>query len=148
MRALQGCALFGLSLCLLALFACQAPRWPLDSPLTSSFGVRWLGGPDLHRGVDLATPVGTPVRPILSGEVRFAGSMRGYGRVIWIDHRGGVLSIYGHLSEIAVQTGEEVSQRTVIGRTGQSGISTGPHLHLEIWRWGREVDPVAFLGGR
>ncbi len=130
------------------LSACQAPRWPLEGPLTEGFGARWYGGPDLHRGVDVSAPVGTPVRPILSGRVRFAGSMRGYGNVIWIDHRGDVMSIYGHLSQIAVQVGQEVSQSTVIGRTGQSGMVTGPHLHLEVWRWGREVDPVAFLGGR
>ncbi len=131
-----------------SLFACQAPRWPLDSPVTSSFGLRWHGGPDLHRGVDLAAPVGTPVRPILPGRIRFAGSMRGYGNVIWIDHRGGAISVYGHLSQIAIRAGQEVGQGTVIGRTGQSGEVTGPHLHLEVWRWGREVDPVAFMGGR
>ncbi|MDE2806675.1 MAG: M23 family metallopeptidase [Gemmatimonadota bacterium] len=134
---------------LLALFAisCQTPQWPVEGRLSSPYGMRMEGvRGDLHRGVDIAAPHGTPVRPVLSGRVRFAGTMSGYGQVIWIDHPDDVITVYAHLSEISVQAGQEVSKGTVIGLTGQSGNARGPHLHLEIWRWGREVDPVAMLG--
>ena len=126
---------------------CQTPQWPVDGPIRSAFGVRGGGVlGDMHRGVDIAVPVGTPVHPILDGRVRFAGTMSGYGRVIWIDHADDALSVYAHLSEISVKAGQEVRKATVIGRSGQSGDASGPHLHLEIWRWGREVDPVRILG--
>lgn len=131
----------------LVLISCQTPQWPVEGPLSSVYGVRMegvVGG--LHRGVDIAAPRGTPVRPVLSGRVRFAGAMSGYGQVIWIDHPDDVITVYAHLSEISVEAGREVSKATVIGLTGQSGNARGPHLHLEIWRWGREVDPVAMLG--
>lgn len=128
------------------LTGCQTPQWPVSGGLTSPFGVRSQGGADLHRGVDLAADVGTPVRPILSGRVRFTGTMDGYGNVIWIDHGPDLLSVYAHLSEIDVEPLQEVSKSTVIGKTGSSGRVTGPHLHFEVWRWGREVDPVQFMG--
>ena len=134
-------------LCLIALQGCQTPQWPVKGAIRSPFGLRGdgaLGG--LHRGIDLAAAVGTPVRPVLGGRVRSAGTVRGYGRVIWIEHGKDVLSVYAHLSEIAVREGQEVSKSTVIGRTGQSGNARGPHLHFEFWRWGREVDPVRVLG--
>ena len=130
----------------LSLLGCQTPQWPVQGPLRSPFGVRSQGGAELHRGVDLAADVGTPVRPILDGRVRFTGTMDGYGNVIWIDHGPDLLSVYAHLSEIAVEPLQQVSKSTVIGRTGASGNATGPHLHLEVWRWGREVDPVQFMG--
>ncbi len=128
---------------------CASPQWPVEGPVRSPYGLRMMGGvlPDLHRGVDIAAAVGTPVRPLLAGRVRFAGTMRGYGQVVWIDHSDALLSLYAHLSEIAVTEGQEVSKATVVGKTGQSGNVTGPHLHLEVWRWGREVDPVQLLGG-
>jgi len=115
--------------------------------MRAPFGVRGGGiFGDTHRGIDLAADIGTPVRPVLSGRVRSAGTMRGYGKVIWIDHGNDALSVYAHLSEISVREGQHVTKATVIGRTGQSGNATGPHLHFEFWRWGREVDPVKVLG--
>jgi murein DD-endopeptidase MepM/ murein hydrolase activator NlpD len=82
------------------------------------------------------------------GRVRFAGVMRGFGNVIWIDHRAGLLSVYAHLSEIGVRQGDRVDSGAVIGRSGASGSVTAPHLHFEVWRWGRPVDPIPILGGR
>ncbi len=117
--------------------------------MTSPFGLRLLGfRPGIHRGVDIAVPSGTEVHAMASGRIRFAGTMRGYGKVVWIDHGGAVLSVYAHLSEIQVQTGEEVRGGEPIGLSGNSGDSQAPHLHFEIWRWGRQVDPVPLLGGR
>lgn len=127
--------------------ACQLPQWPVQGRLSSSFGVRMEGSlPGLHRGADIAVPIGTPVRPILDGRVRFAGTMSGYGQVIWVDHGDEMITIYAHLSELLVEDGQSVTKETVIGLSGQSGTATGPHLHLEIWRWGREVDPIALMG--
>lgn len=139
-----------LILCVLASVAtlgCQTPQWPLNGPIRSPFGIR-SGGivGELHRGVDIGVPSGSRVRPILDGQVRFAGMMDGYGNVVWIDHSADLLSLYAHLSRITVQPGEEITKATVIGLSGATGTASGPHLHLEVWRWGREVDPVYFLG--
>jgi murein DD-endopeptidase MepM/ murein hydrolase activator NlpD len=103
--------------------------------------------PDLHRGVDLDVPSGTPVRAMAEARVRFAGVMSGFGNVVWLDHGGGTLSVYAHLSTIQAREGERVRGGQVIGLSGASGNATGPHLHFEVWRWGREVDPVPLLGG-
>jgi len=81
------------------------------------------------------------------GQVRFAGIQRGYGNVVWVDHGGAVLTVYAHLSALRVQTGETLGSGAVLGLSGASGDVTGPHLHFEVWRWGREVDPVPLLGG-
>lgn len=134
------------SLVALSFLGCQTPQWPVQGSLRSPFGIRSQGGADLHRGVDLEADVGTPVRPILDGRVRFTGTMEGYGNVIWVDHSAELLSVYAHLSEIEVEPLQQVSKSTVIGKTGASGNVSGPHLHLEVWRWGREVDPVQFMG--
>lgn len=127
---------------------CAIPRWPVQAPITSPFGVRLRGIlPGIHRGVDLSVPTGTPVRCMAPGRVRFAGVQRGFGNVVWVDHGGQVLSVYAHLSTIHVTAGEAVDGGQVLGLSGSSGDATAPHLHFEIWRWGREVDPVPLLGG-
>jgi murein DD-endopeptidase MepM/ murein hydrolase activator NlpD len=132
----------------LAFAGCMLPRWPVEGPITSAYGLRFRGiMPGLHRGVDIRVPDGTEIRAMSRGRVRFAGTMGGYGNVVWLDHPGGVITVYGHLSTIRVRTGEPVRGRQVIGLSGRSGNVTGPHLHFEIWRHGREVDPVPFLGG-
>ncbi len=133
---------------LLGSSGCVVPRWPVAGPMSSAFGVRWRGWlPEVHRGVDIAVPDGTPVVTMAPGTVRFAGTMRGYGTVVWMDHGGDVLSVYAHLSEALVATGDRVGAGALIGRSGRSGDVTGPHLHFEVWRWGRQADPVLLLGG-
>lgn len=133
---------------LLVTAGCAIPRWPVEAPVTSAWGLRFRGlRPDIHKGVDLAAPMGTEVRTMAPGRVRFAGTMAGYGQVVWVDHGGSVLSVYAHLSRILVGTGQAVGAGTVLGLSGASGDATGPHLHFEIWRWGRQQDPVALLGG-
>lgn len=129
------------------LAGCGLPRWPVDAPLTSPFGLRFLGlDPDIHKGVDLAAPLGTPVTAIKSGTVEFAGEMRGYGLVVILRHGANVRSVYAHLSRISVAKGDRVDGRQVIAHSGQSGNASGPHLHFEIHRWGHEEDPVSLLG--
>jgi murein DD-endopeptidase MepM/ murein hydrolase activator NlpD len=82
------------------------------------------------------------------GSVRFAGWMEGYGNVVWVDHAGGVLSVYAHLSTIDVSAGAPLGRGEVLGLSGSTGNVTGPHLHFEVWKQGRPVDPVQFLGKR
>ena len=131
------------------LSGCYLPRWPVDAPLTSGFGLRFIEmRPDIHRGVDLGVPTGTRVWAMAGGTVRFAGTMSGFGNVVWIDHANGLLSIYAHLSTIRVEAGTRVRAGDTIGASGESGVVTAPHLHFEVWRWGNPVDPIAVLGGR
>jgi len=117
--------------------------------MTSAFGLRFRGlRPEVHRGVDLSVPEGTEVRAMAPGRVRFAGFQRGYGNVVWLDHGGEVITVYAHLSTLLVRTGEKVEGHAVVGLSGSTGDARGAHLHFEVWRWGREVDPVPLLGGR
>jgi murein DD-endopeptidase MepM/ murein hydrolase activator NlpD len=134
---------------LLAASACGIPRWPVDGTLSSDFGLRTLGlRPEVHRGVDFNVPTGTEVRAMSDARVRFAGVMRGFGNVIWLDHGGSVLSVYAHLSEIRVREGQYVRGGQVIALSGATGDVTAPNLHFEVWRWGYQVDPVPLMGGK
>jgi len=83
-----------------------------------------------------------------AGNVRFAGAMRGFGNVVWIDHGGAVLTVYAHLSAITVTAGQDVEGGDLVGLSGATGDVTAPHLHFEVWQGGRPVDPVPLLGGR
>lgn len=134
---------------LLASLACGVPTWPVDAPMTSDFGLRFRGmTPDIHRGVDLRVPTGTEIHAMAQGSVRFAGTMSGFGNVVWLDHGGSILTVYAHLSTIRVGQGQRVRRGEVLGLSGQTGDATAPHLHFEVWRGGHEVDPVPLLGGR
>lgn len=138
-----------LALASLALLAgCSVPRWPVDGTLTSPFGLRRNTGLDfgIHRGVDISVPTGTPVRAMAPGRVEFAGTMRGYGRVVILDHGGGIRTVYAHLSEIRTGAGQELHRRAIIGLSGASGTASAPHLHFEIRRGGNPEDPVFLLG--
>jgi murein DD-endopeptidase MepM/ murein hydrolase activator NlpD len=110
--------------------------------------VRFLGWrPDVHRGVDVAVPVGTPVKAMKNGDVAFAGEMSGYGLVVILQHGPRLRTVYGHLSELHVRRGDQVSGGQIIAKSGRSGNASGAHLHFEIQRWGRDEDPVELLGG-
>jgi murein DD-endopeptidase MepM/ murein hydrolase activator NlpD len=136
-------------LLLTVVLGCGIPRWPVDAPLSSDFGLRMRGiRPDIHRGVDFSVPTGTEIRAIADARVRFAGTMSGFGNVVWLDHGGSILSVYAHLSVIRVTEGAFVRRGDVVGSSGATGDVTAPHLHFEVWRNGREVDPVPLMGGR
>lgn len=128
--------------------ACSIPRWPVEGEVISPFGLRFRGlSPDYHEGVDVSAPAGTPVRAMRPGTVARAGRFRGLGLAVYLDHGNGLVTIYGHLSGISVEAGERVEHRQVIGAVGQTGNATSPHLHFEVLRNGRAVDPVPLLGG-
>lgn len=140
--------LTAIALVSLAALACSVPRWPVDGTVTSPYGLRHDGGLDfgIHRGVDISVPTGTPVRAMAPGRVEFAGTMRGYGRVVILDHGSGVRTVYAHLSQLSAETGQELHGRPVIGLSGSTGTSSGPHLHFELLRGGNAEDPVPLLG--
>lgn len=95
-----------------------------------------------HRGVDLRSPVGTPVRAVAVGRVAEVTQARfGYGKWVVVDHENGWSSLYAHLSKITVVEGEEVTQETVLGEVGMTGWATGPHLHLEVYEQDRAINP-------
>ncbi|ELS00207.1 M23 family metallopeptidase [Gloeocapsa sp. PCC 73106] len=105
--------------------------------ITSPFGWRldpFTGVPHLHEGVDFAVPIGTPVLAVANGEVAIAGNLNGYGLTVFLRHAQDTKeSRYAHLSQIFVKSGEQIKKGTVIGLAGNTGLSTGPHLHFE-WR--------------
>jgi murein DD-endopeptidase MepM/ murein hydrolase activator NlpD len=137
-----------LGLMVVLVSGCSIPRWPVDGQVTSPYGLRLRGwSPDLHHGVDVAAPQGTPVRAMKNGRVEFAGNRGGYGLCVIIEHGPNLRTLYAHLSRIDVQRGQRVSGGSVIGAVGATGNATGPHLHFEVWRWGRVEDPVPLLGG-
>lgn len=123
-------------------------KMPLAMPVQSSFrysstfGRRWGR---MHEGIDLAAPVGTAIHATGDGVVTFAGWQRGYGNLIKIKHELGTETRYGHLSKIRVKVGQKVSRGSRIGDMGNTGRSTGPHLHYEVRVNGRAVDPMSFI---
>lgn len=117
-------------------------------PVTSEFGMRdhpIFGFPTLHDGIDLGTPIGTPVRAACAGEVFIAEVRGGLGQYIAISHGNSITTGYAHLSEIHVSRGDRVEAGQVIGNTGNTGISTGPHLHFQTWVNGDPRNPRNFV---
>ena len=98
-----------------------------------------------HAGYDVAAPERTPVLAVAPGIVVFAGALQQRGTALVLDHGWGVYSVYGHLSELRVATGESVAQGQTVGLVGNTGLSTGPHLHWEIRLRGQPVDPDAWI---
>lgn len=113
-------------------------------PITSRYGYRWGR---LHAGTDVGVPTGTTVRASRAGQVTVAGWLGGYGNCVMIDHGDGITTVYGHLSEITVSVGEYVDQGERVALSGNTGRSTGPHLHFEIRVNGSAVDPEPYLQG-
>ncbi len=122
--------------------------WPVRGVLTSGFGPRShpiSGEPDFHEGIDIEVPEGTEVYAACAGRVRSAGRHSGYGLYIVLEHSNGYRTLYGHLSEIGVYRGQFVEGGQRIARSGNTGNSTGPHLHFEILQYGRPLNPLALL---
>jgi murein DD-endopeptidase MepM/ murein hydrolase activator NlpD len=116
--------------------------YPLSAPITSRFGPRWGR---MHSGVDFGVPIGRPIGAAGPGRVTYAGWMSGYGNAVEIDHGGGISTLYAHQSQIVVQVGAGVGRGQVIGYSGNTGNSTGPHLHFEVHVNGAARDPLQFL---
>jgi len=127
----------------------QAPTlWPVQGRVSGSFGERidpFSGEGAFHRGMDIAAPVGSRIIAPADGVVRFAQLVNGYGRTVLIDHGNGISTLYGHMSAYAVTQGELVHRGDTIGYVGQSGRSTGPHLHYEVRIFNTPVNPKPYL---
>lgn len=132
--------------------------WPLvDWVMTQPYGcttfelepiASWCPTGHFHSGVDMAAATGTPIHAAAAGVARIAQSPGGYGLYVVLDHGGGVTTLYGHMEEASLSNGEAVRAGDAIGLVGSSGMSTGPHLHFEVRRDGRPVDPIPWLPAR
>jgi len=117
---------------------------PVEGHITSGFGLRRhpiLGYVRMHAGIDFGAAWGAPIHAVSDGTVSFAGWHGGHGEYVRLDHGGGIGTGYGHMSRIAVSPGSHVVRGQVIGYVGSTGLSTGPHLHYELYRGGQVVDP-------
>lgn len=120
--------------------------WPMrGGQVASRFG--WRSG-RMHQGTDIAAPMGTPILAAATGKVVFAGWESGYGNLIIVDHGNGTKTKYGHCSKILVKVGDNVPQGSIIGKVGQTGRATCPHLHYEVVRNGIANNPEFFTRRR
>lgn len=132
----------------LTFMASTPSLWPVKGWVTSDFGYRrspFSLAADFHRGIDIAASWGTPVVAPADGVVTFAGYKGGYGKMVVIDHGFGVVTKYGHTSEMFVKEGDKIKRGAKIALVGNTGHSTGPHLHYEIYSDGLAVDPMQYI---
>lgn len=120
----------------------RAFDWPVRGRISSNFGMRWGR---MHNGLDVAVVTGTPVRAAADGRVTFSGSMGDYGLLVIIDHGNSVETRYAHNSRLVASVGQQVKRGDIIAYSGNTGNSTGPHLHFEIRYRNTPVDPVKYL---
>lgn len=127
----------------------STPSWrPSRGYMSSSFGMRvdpFTGLPQRHAGLDFVAPIGSEVRATADGRVRTAGPRGAYGLLVEIDHGHGLTTRYAHLSEVRVKPGQIVERGLPVGAVGNTGRSTGPHLHYEVRLHGVPRDPRAFI---
>ena len=131
------------------LLASTPSIWPVDGYLTSSFGQRvspfGTGSSDFHKGLDIANRVGTPVKAPAKGVVTFVGWDGGYGNCIVINHGNNITTRYAHLNSASVKVGQKIQRGDKIGAVGNTGRSTGPHLHYEVRVGGVCVNPLRYI---
>ena len=119
--------------------------WPTTGVVTSPYGLRW-GGSDFHPGIDIANDLGTPIVATADGVVEYAGwNSGGYGNMVDINHGNGIMTRYGHGSQVIVSAGQHVARGQVIMLMGSTGFSTGPHVHYEVHVNGQRVNPISYL---
>ncbi|HEV3497477.1 MAG TPA: peptidoglycan DD-metalloendopeptidase family protein, partial [Actinomycetes bacterium] len=121
---------------------------PVGGPVSSGFGTRVhpiLGEVRMHTGLDYAAGTGVPIKAAGTGIVIWAGPRGGYGNAVIVDHRNGLATLYAHQSRVSATVGQKVSTGQVVGFVGQTGMSTGPHLHFEVRELGAPVDPRLYL---
>lgn len=131
-----------------AYIAARPSVWPVTGIITSGFGYRvspFGRGGDIHEGLDVAAPYGSPVVATGDGRATFAGWKASYGKTVVIDHGFGFVTLYGHNSRVSVAVGDSIKKGQIIAYVGTSGLSTGPHLHYEVRLNNRLVDPRRYL---
>ncbi|RCW80750.1 murein DD-endopeptidase MepM/ murein hydrolase activator NlpD [Halanaerobium sp. DL-01] len=115
---------------------------PINTRITSYYGMRWGR---MHEGIDFAAPMGTPIKAVSSGRVVYSGWATGYGYCVIIEHQKGLRTLYAHNSKLLVRVGERVGRGEIISKSGNTGNSTGPHLHFEVQVNGRPANPLNYL---
>jgi lipoprotein NlpD len=118
-------------------------QWPLKGVLYARFGRK---GKEPHDGIDLAAPAATPVLTAGPGTVLFAGEQKGYGLIVIVEHDNGLVTLYAHNRDVRVKTNQKVRSGQVVATVGDSGRTSGPHLHFEVRKEGLPVDPLDYLG--
>ena len=119
----------------------------LDGYISRTYGVKRhpiLHKNRMHYGIDFSAPIGTPVYASADGVISYTGSMSGYGRTVQVDHKYGYKTQYSHLSKYVVRNGQTVKRGEKIGEVGNTGLSTGPHLHYEVHFKGKVLDPSTY----
>jgi len=125
--------------------------FPVPGGISSPFGMRehpQSGEENFHSGIDLSIPQKTPVMATADGIVSFSGINGGSGNLVVLEHGHGYTTLYAHNSKLKVKVGQKVKRGDVISYSGSTGNSTGPHVHYEIWKNGRPVNPINYLKGR
>ena len=123
-------------------------RWPVRGSVNSEFGRRpspWTQSTEFHSGIDIKAQMGTPVHAPAAGTVVVAGPAHEYGTAVILDHGQDIRTLYGHLSKVSVRPGQKVERGTLLAHSGNTGRSSGPHLHYEIFVKGQSVNPRAYL---
>ena len=120
----------------------QKFMYPINTRITSYYGPRWGR---MHEGLDFAAPMGSPIRAVSSGRVVYSGWATGYGYVVIVQHQRGLRTLYAHNSKLLVREGESVGKGEVVARSGNTGNSTGPHLHFEVQVNGRPENPLDYI---
>lgn len=119
---------------------------PCEGRISSGFGLRrWGRRMKMHKGLDIAAPIGTPVVAPAKGTVEFVGRKGGYGLTVVINHGGEITTLYGHNSKVLVSEGDIVKKGQEISEVGSTGRSTGPHVHYEVRVDGEQVNPSEFI---
>ena len=125
--------------------------WPVVGRISSPYGYREhpnTGMRDFHSGMDIASEPGTPVKATADGIVSFAGWSGGNGNLLALEHGLGFSTYYAHNRLVVVRVGQKIKRGDVIGYVGSTGNSTGPHVHYEVWKDGRSLNPITFIEGR
>ena len=126
----------------------EAFIYPIKGRLTSPFGYRrdpFTGRRSFHSGIDLAAPMGTPIKVVMDGTISEMSFSRVFGNYVIVTHANGYQTLYGHVSSFKARRGQKVGQGQIIALVGNTGMSTGPHVHLSIYKNGKLVDPLSLL---
>jgi murein DD-endopeptidase MepM/ murein hydrolase activator NlpD len=132
-------------------FQATPQGWPAAGRLTSGFGMRehpLYGVRKFHSGVDISVGLGTPLHATADGVVSFADQSAGNGNIVVLEHGSGYSTVYAHNTKNLVHAGQTVKRGEVVAYSGSTGASTGPHVHYEVWKNGRSVNPAPFLASR
>ncbi len=133
------------------IFHATPQGWPAGGRLSSGYGMREhprYGVRKFHTGVDISLGLGTPLHATADGVVSFADRSAGNGNIVVLEHGSGFSTVYAHNTKNLVHPGQTVKRGDIVAYSGSTGVSTGPHVHYEVWKNGRSVNPAPFLAGR